>query len=75
MDLRTSWRGISACNGRCCTRCFVTGMIAKKTTYRMFFWHGSGAPYQGQMNHFNKFAKEKLPCEYQLSLGILAQQD
>jgi glutathione S-transferase len=30
----------------------------------MFFWHGSGAPYQGQMNHFNKFAKEKLPCTF-----------
>lgn len=22
---------------------------------------GSGAPYQGQLNHFGKFAKEKLP--------------
>ena len=29
----------------------------------LFFWHGSGAPYQGQTNHFNKFAKEKIPCE------------
>ena len=28
----------------------------------LFFWHGSGAPYQGQTNHFNKFAKEKIPC-------------
>lgn len=27
----------------------------------LFFWHGSGAPYQGQVNHFNKFAKEKIP--------------
>jgi len=27
----------------------------------LFFWHGSGAPYQGQTNHFNKFAKEKIP--------------
>lgn len=27
----------------------------------LFFWHGSGAPYQGQLNHFGKFAKEKLP--------------
>ena len=33
----------------------------------LFFWHGSGAPYQGQMNHFGKFAKEKVPCEYILS--------
>ena len=29
----------------------------------LFFWHGSGAPYQGQVNHFGKFAKEKIPCE------------
>ncbi|KAF4306725.1 putative bnr asp-box repeat domain protein [Botryosphaeria dothidea] len=27
----------------------------------LFFWHGSGAPYQGQLNHFGKFAQEKLP--------------
>lgn len=28
----------------------------------LFFWHGSGAPYQGQLNHFGKFANEKIPC-------------
>ena len=28
-----------------------------------FFWHGSGAPYQGQVNHFTRAAKEKIPCE------------
>ncbi|KAH9207924.1 glutathione S-transferase [Leptodontidium sp. 2 PMI_412] len=27
----------------------------------LFFWHGSGAPYQGQTNHFVRFAKEKVP--------------
>ncbi|KAI9801229.1 MAG: hypothetical protein M1825_003503 [Sarcosagium campestre] len=27
----------------------------------LFFWHGSGAPYQGQTNHFTKYAKEKIP--------------
>jgi len=27
----------------------------------LFFWHGSGAPYQGQVNHFGRFAKEKIP--------------
>ena len=32
----------------------------------LFFWHGSGAPYQGQVNHFAKFAKEKIPCMYTL---------
>ncbi|KAF2209842.1 hypothetical protein CERZMDRAFT_113596 [Cercospora zeae-maydis SCOH1-5] len=26
-----------------------------------FFWHGSGAPYQGQVNHFTRAAPEKLP--------------
>lgn len=28
----------------------------------LFFWHGSGAPYQGQVNHFSRAAKEKIPC-------------
>jgi len=27
----------------------------------LFFWHGSGAPYQGQTNHFGIYAKEKIP--------------
>ncbi|KAK0872369.1 hypothetical protein LTR87_012418 [Friedmanniomyces endolithicus] len=26
-----------------------------------FFWHGSGAPYQGQVNHFSRAAPEKIP--------------
>lgn len=26
-----------------------------------FFWHGSGAPYVGQVNHFTKAAPEKIP--------------
>ncbi|KAI0385730.1 glutathione S-transferase [Hypomontagnella monticulosa] len=26
-----------------------------------FFWHGSGAPYQGQVNHFSRVAPEKIP--------------
>ena len=26
----------------------------------MFFWHGSGAPYQGQVNHFSRAAPEKI---------------
>jgi glutathione S-transferase len=28
----------------------------------LFFWHGSGAPYQGQVNHFTKVAPEKIEC-------------
>lgn len=27
----------------------------------LFFWHGSGAPYQGQVNHFRRAAPEKIP--------------
>jgi len=26
-----------------------------------FFWHGGGAPYQGQVNHFSRAAPEKIP--------------
>jgi glutathione S-transferase len=29
-------------------------------TYRMFFWHGGGAPYQGQVTHFTRVAPEKI---------------
>lgn len=28
----------------------------------LFFWHGGGAPNQGQFNFFNIFAKENVPC-------------
>jgi glutathione S-transferase len=27
----------------------------------LIFWHGSGAPYVGQLNHFNRFIPEKIP--------------
>ena len=27
----------------------------------LFFWHGSGAPYNGQVIHFGIVAKEKIP--------------
>jgi glutathione S-transferase len=27
------------------------------------FWHGSGAPYQGQVGHFTRAAPEKIPCK------------
>lgn len=30
----------------------------------LFFWHGSGAPYQGQVNHFSRAAPEKIPCKH-----------
>jgi glutathione S-transferase len=29
----------------------------------LFFWHGSGAPYMGQVKHFVSYAKEKIPCK------------
>ena len=28
----------------------------------LFFWHGGGAPNQGQLNFFSIFAKDKIPC-------------
>jgi glutathione S-transferase len=31
----------------------------------LFFWHGSGAPYQGQVNHFKRVAPEKIPYAIQ----------
>lgn len=37
----------------------------------LFFWHGSGAPYQGQVNHFYKAAKEKIPCMWFSILLVL----
>ena len=29
----------------------------------LFFWHGGGAPYQGQVGHFTRVAPEKIPCK------------
>jgi glutathione S-transferase len=29
----------------------------------LFFWQASGQPNQGQMNHFNKSAPERIPCK------------
>jgi glutathione S-transferase len=40
-----------------------------------FFWHGSGAPYQGQVNHFTRAAKEKIPCKPSLWTGLLECTD
>jgi glutathione S-transferase len=36
----------------------------------MFFWHGSGAPYQGQVNHFSRAAPERIECLFPSSLPI-----
>ena len=33
----------------------------------LFFWHGSGAPYEGQLTHFTMVAPEKIPCMCQMS--------
>jgi Glutathione S-transferase len=30
----------------------------------LIFWHASGQPNQGQLNHFGKFAPADLPCKY-----------
>lgn len=37
----------------------------------LFFWHGSGAPYQGQVIHFALLAKEKLPYAIERFKGEL----
>ena len=29
----------------------------------LFFYHGGGAPYFGQINHFSRVAPEKIPCK------------
>lgn len=29
----------------------------------LFFWHGLGVPYQGQVTHFTKAGPEKIECE------------
>ncbi|KAF3940044.1 Glutathione-S-transferase [Dactylella cylindrospora] len=40
---------------------FVDPLERSECLQWLFFWHGSGAPYQGQTNHFNRFAKDKIP--------------
>ena len=34
----------------------------------LFFWHGGGAPYQGQVHHFGIYAPEKIPCKFPVFL-------
>ena len=42
---------------------FCTNTVGKSECVQwMTFWHGSGAPYQGQLNHFNTAAPEKMQC-------------
>lgn len=48
---------------------FKDELVRNQCLQWMFFWHGSGAPYQGQLNHFGKFAKDKIPC-MSLFLGL-----
>lgn len=40
-----------------------------------FFWHGSGAPYQGQVNHFAKAAPEKIECKNSFSALIVVRSN
>ncbi|KAL8746281.1 MAG: hypothetical protein Q9190_001680 [Brigantiaea leucoxantha] len=39
---------------------FTDALETSQCLQWLFFWHGSGAPYQGQFNFFNIFAKEKV---------------
>jgi hypothetical protein len=36
----------------------------------LFFWHGSGAPYQGNLGFFRR-AAEKLPCKLRAALSAI----
>ncbi|KAL5419679.1 hypothetical protein PMIN03_000284 [Paraphaeosphaeria minitans] len=40
---------------------FEDELERNQTLQWTFFWHGSGAPYQGQLNHFSRAAPEKIP--------------
>ena len=41
---------------------FVDEFERSQALQWMFFWHGGGAPYQGQVNHFRRASPEKIPC-------------
>jgi len=41
---------------------FIYELERNQALQWMFFWHGGGAPYQGQVNHFTRAAPEKIPC-------------
>ncbi|KAH8698715.1 glutathione S-transferase [Talaromyces proteolyticus] len=40
---------------------FVDAFERSQALQWMVFWHGGGAPYQGQVNHFRRVAPEKIP--------------
>ncbi|KAH8897288.1 glutathione S-transferase [Thozetella sp. PMI_491] len=40
---------------------FADKLEQNEVTQWLFFWHGGGAPYQGQVNHFSRAAPEKIP--------------
>lgn len=50
---------IKLCNGLCTFLPFLSPQAI--LTVDCSFWHGSGAPYQGQVNHFSRAAPEKIP--------------
>lgn len=41
---------------------FVDNLEKSEALQWLFFWHGGGAPYQGNLGFFNR-AAEKLPCK------------
>ncbi|KAG4222984.1 hypothetical protein PC116_g28543 [Phytophthora cactorum] len=43
---------------------FIDALERNEALQWTFFWHGSGAPYQGQVNHFTRAAPEKIECEF-----------
>lgn len=42
---------------------FIDGQEQNEVLQWIFFWHGGGAPYQGQVGHFTRVAPEKIPCK------------
>lgn len=46
---------------------FTDALERSQALQWLFFWHGSGAPYQGQVNHFALYAPEKIPCLFTLT--------
>lgn len=42
---------------------FSDGKEQSQVMQWLIFWHASGQPNQGQLNHFGRFAPEQIPCK------------
>jgi glutathione S-transferase len=50
---------------------FVDELEKSECIQWLFFWHGSGAPYQGNLGFFNR-AAEKIPCTSSNEIRVLS---